>query len=143
MAANGEIDAIDIFGTDYPTPDGTAIRDYIHVCDLADAHVAALRYLNEDGQTNSLNLGTGHGHSVREILDAVTRVIGREPPSRTTARRPGDPPMLVADASAARRVLHFAPKWTEIDAIVLSAWEWHRRRSTARDVTKSGQSDFA
>jgi UDP-arabinose 4-epimerase len=131
MAANGEIDAIDIFGTDYPTPDGTAIRDYIHVCDLADAHVAALRYLDEGGQTVSLNLGTGRGHSVREILDSVKRVTGRESRSRTAARREGDPPKLVADASAARRVLHFAPKWTEIDAVISSAWEWHRRRPAA------------
>jgi UDP-arabinose 4-epimerase len=129
MAANGEIDAIDIFGTDYPTPDGTAIRDYIHVCDLADAHVAALRYLEEGGQTISLNLGTGRGHSVREILDSVTRVTGREPPSRIAARRPGDPPILVADPTAARRVLRFAPKWTEIDAVISSAWEWYRRRA--------------
>jgi UDP-arabinose 4-epimerase len=132
MAANGEIDAIDIFGTDYPTPDGTAIRDYIHVCDLADAHVSALRYLSEGGETTSLNLGTGRGQSVREILDSVRRVTGREAPSRIAARRPGDPPMLVADPSAARRVLRFAPKWTEIDAVVSTAWEWHRRRAASR-----------
>jgi UDP-arabinose 4-epimerase len=127
MAANGETEDIDIFGADYPTPDGTAIRDYIHVCDLADAHVVALRYLEDGGQTISLNLGTGRGHSVREILDAVTRVTGREPPARVAARRPGDPPMLVADPAAARRVLRFAPKWTEIDAVISSAWDWHRQ----------------
>jgi UDP-arabinose 4-epimerase len=129
MAANGEIADIDIFGVDYPTPDGTAIRDYIHVCDLADAHVSALRYLEDGGQTISLNLGTGRGHSVREILDTVTRVTGREPPSRIAARRPGDPPMLVADPSAALRVLGFAAKWTEIDATISSAWEWRRSRA--------------
>jgi UDP-arabinose 4-epimerase len=129
MAANGEIDAIDIFGTDYPTPDGTAIRDYIHVCDLADAHVAALRYLEEGGQTASLNLGTGRGHSVREILDSVARVTGRQPPTRIAARRTGDPPMLVADPSAARRVLGFASRWNEIDTVISSAWEWHRGRT--------------
>jgi UDP-glucose-4-epimerase GalE len=127
MAANGEIDAIDIFGTDYPTPDGTAIRDYIHVCDLADAHVAALRYLQEGGETISLNLGTGRGHSVNEILESVARVTGREPPSRVATRRPGDPPKLVADPAAARRVLGFAAKWTEIDDVVSSAWKWHSR----------------
>ncbi len=132
MAANGEIDAIDVFGTDYPTPDGTAIRDYIHVCDLADAHVAALRYLEEGGETISLNLGTGRGHSVREILDMVAEVAGRATPSRISARRPGDPPMLVADAAAARRVLGFAPRWTEIGPVVSSAWNWHRRRTEAR-----------
>ena len=129
MAAHGEIDAIDVFGTDYPTPDGTAIRDYIHVCDLADAHVAALRYLQEGGETISLNLGTGRGHSVREILDSVARVTGREPPSRIAPRRPGDPPKLVADPAAARRVLGFEAKWTKIDAVISSAWEWHRRRN--------------
>ncbi|HEY3636631.1 MAG TPA: GDP-mannose 4,6-dehydratase [Rhizomicrobium sp.] len=128
MAANAEIDAIDIFGTDYPTPDGTAVRDYIHVCDLADAHVGALRYLEDGGETVSLNLGTGRGHSVREILDSVARVTGREVPSRTAPRRPGDPPRLVADPSAAMRQLGFSPKWTGIDDVISSAWDWHRRR---------------
>jgi UDP-arabinose 4-epimerase len=138
MAARGEIDAIDIFGTDYPTPDGTAIRDYIHVCDLADAHVAALRYLGEGGATISLNLGTGRGHSVREILDSVTRVAGREPPSRIAPRRAGDPPMLVADPSAARRVLNFAARWTDIDAVISTAWEWLRRQRPQADGRGEG-----
>lgn len=129
MAANDEIGAIDVFGCDYPTPDGTAVRDYIHVCDLADAHVAALHYLEEGGKTVTLNLGTGRGHSVREILDSVGRVTGREPPSRIAARRPGDPPVLVADATLAAHVLGFIPRWTEIDRIVASAWEWHRSRA--------------
>ncbi|HEY3778315.1 MAG TPA: UDP-glucose 4-epimerase GalE [Rhizomicrobium sp.] len=127
MAANGDIDAIEIFGTDYPTHDGTAIRDYIHVCDLADAHVSALRYLSEGGKSTALNLGTGRGHSVREILDSVARVAGRSPPSHVSGRRPGDPPMLVADPTAAMNVLAFAPKWKDIDAIVASAWNWYRR----------------
>ncbi|HWE06683.1 MAG TPA: UDP-glucose 4-epimerase GalE [Rhizomicrobium sp.] len=126
MAASGEIDAIDIFGTDYPTADGTAVRDYIHVCDLADAHVAALRYLEAGGETTALNLGTGRGHSVREIVDSATRVTGCAPASRFAARRAGDPPMLVADATAANRVLNFTPGWTKIDRIVESAWAWHR-----------------
>jgi len=139
MAASGEIDAIDIYGTDYPTPDGTAIRDYIHVCDLADAHVAALRYLEEGGQTVSLNLGTGRGHSVREILDAVTRATGREPLSRIAARRPGDPSVLVADAAAARRILRFEPKWIEIDAVISSAWEWHCRRAAFFTNERAGE----
>jgi UDP-arabinose 4-epimerase len=125
MAASGAIDAIDIFGTDYPTADGTAVRDYTHVCDLADAHVAALRYLKDGGPTTALNLGTGRGHSVREVIDAVARVVGRTPPTRLGERRPGDPPILVADASEARRVLGFTPKWMEIDSIVASAWSWY------------------
>jgi UDP-arabinose 4-epimerase len=134
MAANDEIDAIEIFGRDYATPDGTAIRDYIHVCDLAGAHVAALHYLEGGGKTVALNLGTGRGHSVREILDSVARVTGREPPSRIAARRPGDPPMLVANAALAAHVLGFMPGWTEIDRVVASAWQWHR--SQARHTNK-------
>lgn len=127
MAANGEIDALDIFGTDYPTPDGTAVRDYIHVCDLADAHIAALRYLQSGGETIALNLGTGRGYSVREVVDSAARVAGMAPPCRFVGRRPGDPPMLVADASAAQRVLDFNAKWTDLDAIVASAWQWYRK----------------
>ncbi len=126
MAASGEIDAIDIFGADYRTVDGTAVRDYIHVCDLANAHVAALRYLEAGGETTALNLGTGCGYSVREVLDSAGRVTGRAPASRFAGRRAGDSPMLVADATAANRVLNFTPGWTEIDRIVASAWAWHR-----------------
>jgi len=136
MAARGELNAIDIFGTDYPTPDGTAVRDYVHVCDLAGAHVAALRYLETGGETTALNLGTGRGHSVREVIDAAARVTGRTPPCRYADRRPGDPPTLVADPSAARRVLGFAPKWTQIDGIIASAWGWLRKRTEARAVPK-------
>ncbi|HEY2446427.1 MAG TPA: UDP-glucose 4-epimerase GalE [Rhizomicrobium sp.] len=131
MAASGEIDAIDIFGTDYPTQDGTAVRDYIHVCDLAAAHVAALRYLDAGGATTAFNLGTGQGHSVREIVDAAARVTGRVPACRSATRRPGDPPTLVADAMAAGRVLGFVPQWTEIERIVASAWSWHRSAARA------------
>lgn len=129
MAAHGEIGSLEVFGTDYPTPDGTAVRDYIHVSDLADAHVAALRYLQEGGETTALNLGTGRGHSVREVLDSVTRVAGRAPPYRESARRAGDPPVLVADPALARRTLGFAPKWESLETIVRSAWDWHRKRS--------------
>ena len=127
MAADGEVEALEVFGTDYPTPDGTAIRDYIHVCDLADAHVAALRYLETGGETTALNLGTGRGYSVREVIDAAARVTGKEPPCRRVGRRPGDPPKLVADATAAKRVLGFEVKWTDLDAIIGSAWTWHRK----------------
>jgi UDP-arabinose 4-epimerase len=126
MAASGEIDAIDVFGTDYPTADGTAVRDYIHVCDLADAHGAALRYVYSGGETTALNLGTGRGYSVREIVDSAGRVTGCMPVCRFIGRRVGDPPMLVADASAANRVLNFTPAWTELDRIAESAWAWHR-----------------
>jgi UDP-glucose-4-epimerase GalE len=129
MAASGEIEALDVFGTDYSTPDGTAVRDYIHVCDLADAHVSALRYLEDGGETIALNLGTGRGYSVREVVDATARVTGKTPPCRYVGRRPGDPPMLVADAAAANRVLGFEAKWTDLDAIIASAWTWYRKEA--------------
>jgi len=128
MAIGGEIEALDVFGIDYPTPDGTAVRDYVHVCDLADAHVAALRYLDMGGATTALNLGTGRGYSVREVIASAERVTGRKVPLRYTKRRPGDPPMLVADAAAAGAVLGFAPKGTDIDRIVESAWAWYAKR---------------
>jgi UDP-glucose-4-epimerase GalE len=130
QAASGELDALDVFGTDYPTPDGTAVRDYIHVCDLADAHIAALRYLLGGGETVQLNLGTGRGHSVNEIVEAVHRVSRRNVQVRYAARRAGDPPVLVADALRAREVLGFAPKWTDIDAVIESAWKWYGRSDT-------------
>lgn len=127
MAAAGGIGAIDVFGHDYPTPDGTAIRDYVHVCDLADAHVAALRYLLNGGETTALNLGTGRGHSVQEVIDAAERATGRPIQCNHIGRRPGDPPRLIADASAAARLLQFVPKWTDLDRIIASAWAWHQK----------------
>ena len=126
-AAAGEIDAIDVFGTDYPTPDGTAVRDYIHVCDLASAHVAALRYLQAGGATTALNLGTGRGHSVREVIDAAKRATGREITVRYGDRRAGDPPALIADASLAKTTLGFEPVWRDMEKIISSAWKWHFR----------------
>lgn len=140
MAARGEIEALDVFGADYPTPDGTAIRDYVHVCDLADAHVAALRYLLEGGETIALNLGTGRGHSVREIVAAVQRVSGRDVPVRLAPRRPGDPARLVADAAAAARALGFTARWTDIDRVIRTAWDWHDRQRPpgGETVTRSG-----
>jgi len=128
MAIGGEVEALDVFGTDYPTPDGTAVRDYVHVCDLAEAHVAALRYLDTGGETRAFNLGTGRGYSVREVIASAERVTGRKVPLRYAERRPGDPPMLVAEASAARAALGFAPQLTDIDRIVASAWEWYAKR---------------
>jgi UDP-arabinose 4-epimerase len=130
MAAAGEIDGVDVFGTDYPTPDGTAVRDYIHVCDLADAHVAALRYLQNGGSTTALNLGTGRGHSVRQVIDAAKRATGRDIAVRYGERRLGDPPSLVADASRARGALSFEARWLDIEAIIASAWTWHQRRQS-------------
>lgn len=117
----------EIFGTDYPTPDGTAIRDYTHVSDLAAAHVQALKRLLAGGESIALNLGTGRGHSVREVVEAVEQVSGRTLPVREGPRRPGDPPVLVADAGNARQALGWSPKFTGLVGIVESAWRWHAR----------------
>ena len=116
--------ALSIFGTDYPTPDGTGIRDYIHVEDLAEAHVAALRYLEAGGATTALNLGTGVGTSVRQIVDATERASGARVPRQEAARRPGDPEAVWADNTRARQVLGWQPVYG-IDDIVTSAWRWH------------------
>ena len=124
MAVAGQIEALDVMGWDYPTSDGTAIRDYIHVCDLADAHVAAVKYLEAGGATASMNLGTGKGFSVKEIVDSVGRATGRPVPVRKAPRRAGDPPMLVADPGRARQALGFDPKWTDMDAIIATAWRF-------------------
>jgi len=130
-AATGRRAQIDVFGTDYPTPDGTAIRDYIHVQDLAEAHVLALRYLEEGGASTALNLGTGEGHSVRETIATAKRVTGRPIPSRDTSRRAGDPPVLVADPTRARQVLGWTPALASLDRIIATAWTWHQRRFSA------------
>ena len=123
---------LQIFGTDYPTPDGTAIRDYIHVVDLADAHLRALAKLRDD-QTNGttalrLNLGTGRGHSVREVVAAVRKVTGRDVRVREVGRRAGDPPALVADARQAAAVLGWQPRHPELEVIVEHAARWRERR---------------
>lgn len=128
-AAAGKGPALTVFGDDYPTPDGTCIRDYIHVGDLADAHVRALDYLGQGGATRGFNLGTGSGVSVREILDSIERVTKRAVPHNFGPRRPGDPPVLVSDASRARRELGWQPRLSDIDTIIASAWAWHRRAS--------------
>jgi len=124
---------VKIFGTDYPTPDGTAVRDYIHVIDLAAAHIAALRYLLDDGATAVFNLGTGQGSSVQEVIKAVEKTLMREVPCQREGRREGDPPRLVADASRAKKVLGWEPRRT-LDAIVESAAQWHRSLAYRRAV---------
>jgi UDP-glucose-4-epimerase GalE len=116
---------VGIFGTDYPTPDGTAIRDYIHVVDLADAHVRALEYLAAGGATTELNLGTGEGHSVREVVGAVGKLCGGQVPAKDAPRRAGDPPVLVADPEKARQLLKWRPQHSDLDTIIQSAWKWH------------------
>jgi UDP-glucose-4-epimerase GalE len=125
QTALGQRDEVLIFGDDYPTPDGTCVRDYIHVDDLATAHLAALERL-EEGVEFKLNLGTGSGFSVREVIDSCCRTTGQDIPCRVVGRRAGDPPELVADASRARRELNWTPQHTTIDSIVASAWKWHK-----------------
>jgi UDP-arabinose 4-epimerase len=128
LAALGRTPALKIFGDDYETPDGTAVRDYIHVADLARAHVLALEHLMRGGKSLALNLGTGHGHSVREVIAAIERVGGRRVPHAMAPRRAGDPPRLVAEASAARRALGWTPRESDLESIAKSAWSWHMRR---------------
>lgn len=124
LAALGKRPALDIFGTDYPTPDGTCIRDYVHVEDLAEAHLLALERV-QPGRLLCYNVGTGKGCSVREVIGAVEAVSGKKVPVRAAARRPGDPPILVAAADRIRRDLGWQPKCTDLHAIVATAWGWH------------------
>ena len=124
QAALGRRPAVTLFGTDYPTPDGTCIRDYIHVEDLAAAHRLAIERI-EPGRAEALNVGTGRGHSVREVIESARRVTGRTIAVHEGPRRPGDPPVLVADATRIGRRLDWHPKFVGIDEIVASAWRWH------------------
>jgi UDP-arabinose 4-epimerase len=126
-AALGTRAPLQIYGTDYPTPDGTAVRDYVHVTDLADAHVRALEYLEAGGESTALNLGTGRGHSVYEVVAAVERAAKRALPRREAARRPGDPASLVAAPGRSRELLGWAPQRSELDAVIDTAWRWHTR----------------
>jgi UDP-glucose-4-epimerase GalE len=123
-AAAGLRSELSLFGTDYPTRDGTCIRDYIHVTDLATAHVFALEALLEGGPGGAYNLGTGTGHSNREVLDRIGAVVGIPVPLEETSRRPGDPPELVADASRFRRDFGWRPQHSDLDTIIRTAWEW-------------------
>jgi UDP-glucose 4-epimerase len=125
QVALGQRQSIAIFGDDYPTPDGTCIRDYVHVEDLADAHLLALERLGA-GQRLKLNLGTGKGYSVREVIDACRKVTGHPIPAVHGPRRPGDPPELVADSTLARQTLGWSPKYATIESIVETAWRWHQ-----------------
>ena len=114
-------------GDDYPTPDGTCLRDYIHVTDLADAHVMALERLLEGGEPSALNLGTGEGVSIRQVISAVESITGKSVPHRIGPRREGDPPALVADPSRAREILGWKARTSDIGSIVETAWRWHQR----------------
>jgi UDP-glucose-4-epimerase GalE len=125
QAALGQRSKIDIFGTDYQTEDGTAVRDYIHVSDLSAAHVAALNHLIVGGPSSAINLGTGRGYSVREVISAVEEIGGRRVSAIETSRRPGDPPVLIADAQMAKSLLKWKPEHSALDVLVQTAWRWH------------------
>ncbi len=126
-AAAGTRPALTVNGEDYATPDGTCIRDYIHVTDLAEAHVLALGHLLDGGESDRINLGTGQGASIREVLGAIARVTGHAVPYSFGPRRPGDPPALVADPARARAVLGWEPQLSDLDTIIATAWAWQQR----------------
>jgi UDP-glucose-4-epimerase GalE len=125
QTALGQRAHVEVYGTDYPTPDGTCVRDYIHIDDLAEAHLLALEKLRA-GHGLCLNLGVGHGYSVREVIRTAEAVTGKTIPVKEGPRRPGDPPALVAAAERARQVLGWAPRYTELRPIIETAWNWHR-----------------
>jgi UDP-glucose 4-epimerase len=128
QSANGQRSSISIFGTDYDTPDGTCIRDYIHVSDLAEAHVLGLEYLWENQISQIFNLGNGSGFSVKEVIDTAKQVTSKEIPITECPRRSGDPAVLIGSASKAKEILGWQPKYPELEAIIKHAWDWHQFR---------------
>jgi len=131
-AASALRPAVQVFGTDYQTPDGTAIRDYVHVSDLARAHVLALRYLLDGGETIALNLASGRGASVREVIESACAITGAKIDPRKSPRRPGDPPVLVAEAKCARELLGWSAERSDLATIITDAWRWHKNRFCSR-----------
>ncbi len=127
-AALGRRNHITIYGTDYETPDGTCIRDYIHVSDLADAHVLGLKYLENGGASDVFNLGNGNGFSVREVIETARRITGKEIRVVEGARRAGDPAKLIGSAEKAKQVLGWKPKFNQLETIIATAWKWHQKR---------------
>lgn len=126
QTALGQRDSIKIFGTDYPTPDGTCIRDYIHVTDLADAHVRVLKYLAEGGESQYFNLGSQNGFSVREMIEAAKKVTGKDFKVEEAPRRAGDPAILIAGSEKIRRVTGWQPTHSKVEQIIADAWNWHQ-----------------
>ncbi len=122
----GKRDHITIFGADYPTHDGTCLRDYIHVVDLADAHILALNYLRNGGDSEIFNLGNGRGFSVKEIISAAEKVTGQKIKTEIGERRAGDPAKLIASSDKAKKILHWTPRFSEVEKIIATAWNWHK-----------------
>jgi UDP-glucose 4-epimerase len=133
-AAAGRRPYVSVFGDNYPTPDGTCIRDYIHVTDLCSAHTLALEHLRRGGQSEFINLGNGHGYSVMEVIETARRVTGRDIEVRVEPARPGDPARLVADATKAREVLGWQTQYPELESIVRTAWDWHESHPEGYDA---------
>ncbi len=128
LTALGKRDSVSIFGTDYPTPDGTCVRDYIHVADLAQAHVLGLEYLLNGGETTVFNLGNGNGFSVKQVIETAQEVTGKEIKAIECDRRPGDPPALVGSSDRARSILGWNPQYADLSVILTHAWNWHQKR---------------
>ncbi len=128
QTALGKREFISIFGTDYPTPDGTCVRDYIHVNDLADAHVLGLKYLLDGGDSEVFNLGNGNGFSVKEVIETAKLVTGCEIPVKECDRRPGDPPSLIGSGDKARKILNWQPQYSSLKDILIHSWQWHQQR---------------
>lgn len=128
LTALGKRESVSIFGTDYPTPDGTCIRDYIHVSDLAQAHVLGLDYLLQGGETAAFNLGNGNGFSVKQVIDTAAQVTGRTIPVVECPRREGDPPALLGSSDRAKQILGWQPEYANLEQIMAHAWHWHQRR---------------
>lgn len=125
QTALGQREFISVFGEDYPTEDGTCVRDYIHVSDLADAHIKSVEYLNNEGASNIFNLGNGQGFSVKQVIETAVKVTGRDIPVKFEARRSGDPAVLVASSDKARSVLGWKPSYNQLEDIISGAWQWH------------------
>jgi UDP-glucose 4-epimerase len=132
-AAAKEPPEVAVFGNNYPTPDGTPIRDYVHVVDLADAHIRALSHLRRGGQSDYLNLGTGQGYSVLEVIETARQITGRDIRVRVEPPRAGDPPRLVADPTKSKSVLGWVPAKSDLRSIIDSAWRWHQRHPHGYD----------
>jgi UDP-glucose 4-epimerase len=133
QAAAGERGQVHIYGTDYDTPDGTCIRDYIHISDLAVRHLSALEYLQKGAHSDAFNLGNGNGFSVREVIKAAECVTGKSIKIVEDSRRPGDPPVLVGSAEKARKILNWKPEYPDLNDIIATAWRWKPPRISSKN----------
>jgi UDP-glucose 4-epimerase len=139
-AAMGKIPKVSVFGTDYDTPDGTAVRDYIHISDLSSAHLLALDHLRAGKDSQFINLGNGSGYSVKQVIETAREVTGRDIPFENAPRRAGDPPQLVGDSRKAREVLGWKPQFAELEKIIQSAWKWHTAHPDGYEDRRSSSS---